>query len=130
MKIKSEQFLPHIKKNIDSYKLILFYGPNFGLVEILYNNAIEALSINKDDPFTVSKIDGNDFKENPSLLYDNISTFGMMSDKRTVLLNLVPVSINKTIENIIIDTLEEKYNFEIIIKADNLGSQNRLVKYI
>ena len=130
MKIKSENFLSHINNNISSYKLILFYGPNFGLVEMLFNNAIEALSINKDDPFTVSKIDGNDFKENPSLLHDNISTFGMMSDKRTVLLNLVPVSINKTIENIIIDTLEEKYNFEIIIKADNLGSQNRLVKYI
>ena len=130
MKIKSENFLNHIKNKIDSYKLILFYGPNFGLVEMLYNNAIEALSINKDDPFTVSKIDGNDFKENPSLLYDNISTFSMMSDKRTVLLNLVPVTINKTIENIIIDALEEKYNFEIIIKADNLGSQNRLVKYI
>ena len=69
MKIKSENFLSHIKNNIDSYKLILFYGPNFGFVEILYNNTIEALSINKEDPFTVSKIDGNDFKENPSLLY-------------------------------------------------------------
>mgnify|MGYP001211597800 FL=1 len=130
MKIKSEKFLSHIKNNSDSYKLILFYGPNFGLVDVLYNNAIEALSINKDDPFTVSKIDGNDFKENPLLLYDNISTFGMMSDKRTVLLNLVPVTINKTIENIIIDALKEAYDFEIIIKANNLGSQNSLVKYI
>lgn len=131
MKIKSENFLSHLKNNINTYKLILFYGPNFGLVEVLYNNAIEALSINKDDPFTVSKIDGNDFKENPSLLYHNISTFGMMSDKRTVLLNLFSVTINKTIENIIIDALkEETYNFEIIIKANNLGSQNTLVKYI
>ena len=91
MKIKSENFLSHIKINSDSYKLILFYGPNFGLVEVLYDNAIEALSINKNDPFTVSKIDGNDLKENPSLLYNNISTFGMMSDKRTVLLNLFSV---------------------------------------
>ena len=130
MKIKSENFLSHINNNIDSYKLILFYGPNFGLVEMLFNNVIKALSINKEDPFTVSKIDGNDLKEGPSLLYDNISTFGMMSDKRTVLLNLVPVTINKTIENIIIDAHKETYNFEIIIKANNLGSQNSLVKYI
>ena len=131
MKIRSENFLSHLKNNIDSYKLILFYGPNFGLVDVLYNNAIEALSINKDDPFTVSKIDGYDFKENPSILYDNISTFGMMSDKRTVLLNLFSVTINKTIENIIIDTLkEEAYSYQIIIKANNLGSQNNLVKYV
>ena len=130
MKIKSENFLDHIKNNVNTYNLILFYGPNFGLVEMLYNNAIKALSIDKDDPFTVSKIDGNDFKENPSLLYDNISTFGMMSDKRTVLLNLVTVTINKSIENFIIDALKETYNFEIIIKADNIGSQNSLVKYI
>ena len=34
------------------------------------------------------------------MLYDNISTFSMMSDKRTVLLNLFSVTINKTIENI------------------------------
>ena len=131
MKIKSENFLSHIENNVNFYNLILFYGPNFGLIEVLYNNAIQTLSINKNDPFTVSKIDGNEFKENPSLLHDNISTFSMISDKRTVLLNLVHVTINKTIENIIINVLkEETYNYEIIIKANNLGSQNNLVKYI
>ena len=34
-----------------------------------------------NDPFSVSKVDGNDFKENPTILNDSISTFSMGKDK-------------------------------------------------
>ena len=54
----------------------------------------------------------------------------MISNKRTVLLDLCNFSINKNIINILISALKSEIdNCFLIIKADNLGSQNELVKF-
>jgi DNA polymerase III subunit delta len=109
----------------------LLYGPNYGLVDLLYKKIINILSINLEDPFNVSKIDGNAFKDNPSTLGDNISTFGMSKVKRTVLLDLTHITINKIIEDTILKILKEKNDdYLLLIKASNLGSNNGLVKFI
>ena len=109
----------------------MFYGPNFGLINLIYKKTILLLSIDLNDPFNVSKIDGNEFKDNPSILNDNISTFSMTKDKRVVLLDLTYVTINKVIENIILNTIKEKNNdFLLLIKSNNLGSKNELVRFI
>ena len=76
MKIKSDNFLTSLK-NKNSYKIILLHGPNFGLVNLLYNKTLDVLSIDLNDPFSVSKVDGTDFKENSTILNDSISTFSM-----------------------------------------------------
>ena len=55
----------------------------------------------------------------------------MGKDKRIVLLDLTYVTINKTIENIILNTIKENNNdYLLLIKAHNLGSKNDLVKFI
>ena len=131
MKIKSENFFSSLKENNNLHNVFLLYGPNFGLVNLLYKKTIDLLSIDINDPFNVSKIDGNEFKDNPSILNDNISTFSMSEDKRAVLLDLTYITINKTIEGAILNTLKEKSNyFFLLIKANNLGSKNELVKFI
>ena len=105
--------------------------PNLGLINLLYKKTIDILSIDLNDPFNVSKIDGNEFKDNPSILGDNISTFSMNKDKRTVLLDLTYITINKTIESTILNVLNEKNDdYLLLIKACNLGSKNELVKFI
>ena len=130
MKIKSDNFVTSLKNN-NSYKIVLLHGPNFGLVNLLYNKTIDVLSIDLNDPFSVSKVDGNDFKENPTILNDSISTFSMGKDKRIVLLDLTYITINKTIENIILNTIKENNSdYLLLIKANNLGSKNDLVKFI
>ena len=131
MKIKSENFLTTLKNNKSLYNIFLLYGPNFGLVNLIYKKTIDILSINLNDPFNVSKIDGNEFKENPSILNDNISTFSMSKDKRVVLLDLTYITINKAIESIILNTIKEKNNdYLLLIKTSNLGSKNELVRFI
>jgi DNA polymerase III subunit delta len=131
LKIKSEIFLTWLQNNKTSYNIFLFYGPNFGLVNLIYKNSIDSLSINLNDPFNVSKIDGNEFKENPSILNDNISTFSITRDKRVILLDLTYIIMNKTIEGAILETLKEKNSdYLLIIKANNLGSKNEFVKLI
>ena len=70
MKIKSENFEDYIKNNYQKNKIIFLYGSNFGLVELLYNKSIKLLNINIADPFNVSKINGDEFRENPFLIYE------------------------------------------------------------
>ncbi|MDC0094058.1 DNA polymerase III subunit delta [Alphaproteobacteria bacterium] len=131
MKIKSENFLTSLKNNNNSNKILLLYGPNSGLINLLYKKSISILSIDINDPFNVSKIDGIQFKDNPSLLNDSISTFSMSKEKRTVLLDLTYVKINKNIENTILSSLNESINdYFLLIKANNLGSKNQLVKFV
>jgi DNA polymerase III subunit delta len=131
LKIKSENFLTLFKNNYGSHNILLFYGPNFGLVNLLFKRSIELLSIDLNDPFNVSKIDGNEFKDNPYILNDNVSTFTTNNDKRTILLDLNYITINKTIESIILNTLKEKTeHYLLLIKASNLGTKSELVRFI
>jgi DNA polymerase III subunit delta len=131
LKIKSDKFLTLLQNDKISYNIFLFYGPNFGLINLIYKKSIDSLSIDLNDPFNVSKIDGNDFKENPSILNDNISTLSITRDKRVILLDLTYITVNKTIEGAILDTQKEKNNdYLLLIKANNLSSKNELVKFI
>ncbi|MDC1356249.1 DNA polymerase III subunit delta [Pseudomonadota bacterium] len=131
MKVKSENIITLLENNKFLRNVFLLYGPNYGLVDLLYKKIINILSINLKDPFNVSKIDGNAFKDNPSTLSDNISTFGMSKDKRTVLLDLTHITLNKIIEDTILKTLKEKNDdYLLLIKASNLGSKNELVRFI
>ena len=130
MKVKSENFEDYIKNNYQKNKVIFLYGSNFGLVELLYNKSIKLLNINITDPFNVSKINGGEFKENPSILEDSINTLSIFLEKKFILLDLLHVTINKHIENIILDTVvKEDLNYILIIKTGNIGSQHKLVKH-
>ncbi len=130
MKIKSENFIDYIKSNNQNNKVIFLYGTNFGLVDLLYKKSIKLLNINVTDPFNVSKIDGSEFKENPFILEDNINTLSIFSERRFILLDLLNVTINKNIENIILDAIvKEDLNYVLIIKAGNVSSQSNLVKH-
>tara|TARA_B100001093_G_scaffold372770_1_gene357753 strand:- start:409 stop:1452 length:1044 start_codon:yes stop_codon:yes gene_type:complete len=130
LKIKSDFFSNHIKTNFSTNKIIFLYGSNLGLIDLLYKQSIELLNIDMKDPFNVSKIDGSEFKDTPSILEDNINTLNIFSKQRFILLNLSHISIDKNIENIVLNAVEtENDNFFLIIRAGNIGSQNKLIKY-
>ena len=130
MKIKSENFLNFIKTNSNNFRFILFYGPNIGLVNLLFNKVIKELSIDVNDPFNVSKFYTQNLIDEPYILTDTITTFTMSSDKRIILLDLSNNSLRKNIiDNIKTSLSSEVDDFLVIIKADNLGSMNELVKF-
>ena len=56
-----------------------------------------------NNPFLVSKLDANEFKENPSILNDNLSTISIFEEKRFVLLNLLYFTFS------IFEIMEEDY---------------------
>ena len=130
MKIKSDIFSEYIKNNIKQNKIIFLYGSNLGLIDLLYNKAITLLQIDTRDPFDVCSIDGNEFKENPFILEDNINTFSIFSENKFILLDLSHTSSNLNLDNIILETVtKENDNYLLIIKAGNISSQNKLIKY-
>ena len=130
MKIKSDHLLKHIQYNDNNYRFILLYGPNIGLVHLLFNSLINILSIDIKDPFNVSKFDAQNLIDNPSIMSESISTFSMTSDKRIILLDLCNVSLQKNVINNIKTSITEDIDkYLVIIKADNLGAQNDLVKF-
>ena len=130
MKIKSTDFLEFIKFNINNYNFILLHGPNYGLVNLLYNNVLNKLSIDINDPFNVSKINTPKMLDDPSILLEELSTYSLMANKRIVLLDLSNTSFNKKIiDSIILSTKTQTNDSLLIIKADNLGGQNELVKF-
>ena len=121
MKINSDYFLESLKTSFDNINTIFLYGNNIGLIEILYKQTLNIFKVNINDPFSVSKIEGEEFKNHPSVLTDNINTIGIFSEKRFILLDLMHVSITKIMENVILKTLENKeISYLLLIKGGNL----------
>ncbi len=121
MKINSDYFVERLKANFDNINIIFLYGNNLGLVELLYKKTLDVLKININDPFSVSKIDGEQFKDRSWELLENINTFNMFSEKKFILLDLMHISISKNLENIILKALEiESNNYLLLIKCGNI----------
>ena len=89
MKINADFYLTKLKVKFEDINIIFLFGSNLGLVELLFKKTLEILKIDLNDPFSVSKIDGNEFKDNPSILFDNISTLSIFSDTRFIILDLM-----------------------------------------
>ena len=131
MKISSENFLKSINKEYCDYSLILICGSNQGLIDLLFKSLLKKKSVDINDPFTVSKLNIENLIDNPSCLSEALSTYSLISNKRTVLLDLCNSSITKKITDIVISALKlEVDNYNLFIKADNLRTQSEFVKYI
>tara|TARA_B100000212_G_scaffold340417_1_gene320970 strand:- start:416 stop:1456 length:1041 start_codon:yes stop_codon:yes gene_type:complete len=130
LKIDPFYYEYNLKKNLENINVIFLHGTNIGLVDLLYKKTLELLKINTNDPFSVSKIDGNEFKDNPTVLHDNINTLSIFSERRFILLDLINISMNKSIENIILENVKtENQNYLLLIKAANLKI-NSFIKYL
>ena len=121
MKINHLFYEDNLKNKSKDINIVFLYGTNAGLVDLMYKKTLEVLQVDINDPFNVSKIDGNDFKNNPSILHDNINTLSVFSDKRLILLDLMHISINKNLETIILEAVKiENKNYLLIIRASDL----------
>ena len=131
MKVHANQYLQFLNKNYNNHNIIFLYGTNNGLVSMLFRDTIKYLKIDENNPFLVSKIDGNELKENPTVLSDNLATISMFGEKKFIILNLLYTTITQTIEKLISNNVSHKDNdFFLIIKAGNLSSNNNLIKFL
>ncbi len=130
MKIDPFFYENNLKNKFENVNLLFLYGTNIGLVDLIYEKTIKNLEIDTNDPFSVSKIDGDEFKDNPAILHDNVNTLNVFSGKRFVLLDLMHISINRTLENIILETVKIKSNnYLLIVRAANIKI-NSFIKHL
>ena len=129
MKIDPFFYENNLKNNLKNINIIFLHGTNIGLVDLLYKKTLELLKIDINDPFSVSKIDGSEFKNNPRVLHDNINTLSVFSEKRFILLDLMHISVSKSLESIVLESVKtENKNYLLLIKATNL-KVNFFIKY-
>ena len=129
MKIDPLFYEENLKNKLENINIIFIYGTNIGLVDLIYKKTLEILKIDIEDPFSVSKLNGEEFKDDPSILHDNLNTLNVFSEKRFILLSLMHISINKNIENIILEAVKkENDNYLLLIKAASLKI-NSFVRY-
>ena len=131
MKIDPIFYEDSLKNKLKNINIIFLYGANIGLVDLLYKKTIEILKIDTNNPFSVSKIEGNEFKDDPTVLYNNMDTLNIFSEKRYILLDIMNISINKNLENIILETIKtETNNNLLLIKAANLKANSFVKNFI
>ena len=129
MKINPLFYEDNLRNKSKNINIIFLYGTNFGLVELMYKKTLEILKIDTNDPFKVSKIDGDELKNNPSILDENINTLSVFSEKRLILLDLMHISIDKNLETFILEAVQtENDNYLLLIRASNLKI-NSFVKH-
>ena len=108
MKIDPIFYENYLKNKFENINIIFLNGTNVGLINLTYERTLKILEIDINDPFNVSKIGSEEFRDNPSLLHDNINTLNVFSEKRFILLDLMHISINKSLEDIILETAKIK----------------------
>tara|TARA_Y100001947_G_C10322395_1_gene296788 strand:- start:107 stop:1147 length:1041 start_codon:yes stop_codon:yes gene_type:complete len=129
LKISPDIYLNNLRANFENINIIFLYGTNIGLIELLYKKTSKLIGIDDSDPFCVSRIDGEEFKNNPSVLLDNINTINMFSQRRLIYLDLMHVSLTKNIENIILQAVRNNNNnYLLLIKAGVL-KQSTFLKF-
>ena len=130
MKINSNYIIDSLKTKFNNINIIFLYGNNLGLVELLCKEIIDVLKININDPFSFSKIDGEEFKDRPWVLLDNISTVNIFAENRFILLDIMNISITKNLESFILKAIENKNNnYFLLIKGGNL-KQRTFMKHL
>jgi len=131
LKIKSDVFLQFFRQNKNKYNVVFLFGHNDGLVDLLFRDTIKILDVDGNNPFSVSKIDARELKENPSILNDNLSTISMFGEKRYVLLDLLYSTLSKKMEETILDNIKEDNNdYYLIIKASAISLKSTLIQFL
>ena len=129
MKLNPSFYKDNLKNKSQNINIIFLYGTNMGLVDLMYEKTLEILKIDTNDPFNVSKINGEEFRNNPSILHDNINTLSMFSEKKLILLDVKNISINKSLENIILEAVKTVDDDHLLlIRASNL-KMGSFIKY-
>ena len=74
MKTNPSLYEDNLKKRLENVNVIFLYGTNIGLVDLLYEKTLEILQIDTNDPFIVSKIDGDELKSD---FLNNVQQYGV-----------------------------------------------------
>lgn len=98
MQLKTAQIAGFLQSPPKSVRVILVYGPDTGLVCERIEGLASKLVADKNDPFSVSALTGQQINSEPSRLYDEASALSLTGGRRLIRVQQALESNAKTLE--------------------------------
>lgn len=120
--LRNKQAENFVKNPTNAINGILLYGQDEGLITQRTHDLINFYVKNKSDPFSLTRLNNKLINDDDELLENEINTFGLMGDRKVILIELSSDLNTKQVETI------NKSNKDvlIIIKAGELKSSSKL----
>ena len=126
MKIASRDILGLISKPNPNYLAYLFYGHDDGLVRERAGKIALHFTNQIDDPFSVSRLSGQDVAEDKALLPDSLNELPAFGGLRLVMLSGMGTEMTEAVK-IGFNSLHDKAR--LVIEARDVNTRHALVKF-
>ena len=103
MKINPKDILTYTKNPDNHDSIFLIFGSNFGLINKTYTNILNALDIDKNNPFSTIKINYSQLVNDKRVLFDEIETYSALDTHKNILIDIRDASDFKIISSIFQD---------------------------
>lgn len=121
---RADAFLARIDPAL---KVLLFFGPDTGLVRERADKVVAALAGSPPDPFGYAELTMGDLSVSPSRLSDEMRTVGFGSARRVVFLRDATDAVGATVSDVLSDTVSEGL---LILTAGELTARSALRKAV
>ncbi len=126
MKISTRDILGLISKPNPNYLAYLFYGHDEGLIRERARKIALHFTDQIDDPFSVSRLSGQDVAEDKALLLDSLNELPAFGGLRLVMLSGMGTEMTEAVK-IGFNSLHDKAR--LVIEARDVNTRHALVKF-
>ena len=131
MKINPRDILTYTKNQDNHDSIFLIFGSNFGLINKTYTNILNALEINKNNPFSTIKIHYSQLVKDQRVLFDEIETYSVFDAHKNILIDIRDTSDYKVISSILKNlNAFNLTNIRIIVIAGYIKANDNIISVI
>ena len=127
MKIKPNRISTFITTELNTVSAILIYGPNEGLIREYSRNARENVNKNYNDPFVSANITGDQLKEYPGLLVDEVKALSFSMERRILRVFNISDSVCLAFENLFKNKIKPE-DALVVCEGSDFGPRSKLRK--
>ncbi len=128
MKINPNQITDYLAK-IKFKSFFLIFGSNFGLINQSFEKILNALEVDKENPFSTVYINHDQLLDDQTILLNEIDTYPVFENFKNILIDIRNTSNLKKLYNIFLKISDLNVTkHRIIIKANHLKSNDQIVK--
>ncbi len=126
MKIQPNQILTFLNKIPDNIKIILFYGPDSGLITHRLQIAMKSFLGDDFDLSSLVYLYESDLKDYPEKLEEEFTTFSLFSEEKKIIILRDIKDFSIKLVNSAIDSISDK--ILVLIESDDLSTTSSLRK--
>jgi len=117
---EAESFLRRLPKTLE---VLLFYGPDAGLVDERCRAALASAVPDPSDPFQLVRIMGDQLSANPERLLEEASAIGLFGPRKAIWVQALDKAVDRSVK-----LLLEGPPFDnlVVVQAGDLGKQSAL----